>query len=259
MKQVTVSSQQKQPALDPANLSLKLGALAVNAIRNELDRIDKELEKTPAPGSSSYMAGMAGSGGYGGESGYGGPGSSMGMGMPGMSMGMGCPEWAWACREWVWACQEWNRACPGKQDLPNPATWAVMAAWRHGGIGGMSSMAPGEDAKVDLSRRRFKGFIASVQSGLDGMKKLATADPAKSTVKEVGDRLNEILKATDPPEAPEKPAPAAAPGSGCLGRNDAGLRDGVGGHGSDGLHGCRETKTLAKAVVEGRGRALAAN
>ena len=162
----------------------------------------------------------------------------MGTGMPGMSMGTGMP---------------------GMESGMSGETGSAESGYMggYGGMGvmggyGMSSMAPGEDAKVDLSRRRFRGFIVSVQSGLDGMKKLATADPAKSTVKEVGDRLNEILKATDPPEAPEKPAPAAAPGSGMPPGMMPGYGMETGCHGADGLHGCRETKTLAKAVVEGR-------
>lgn len=186
LKQVNVSSQQKQSALDANSLSLKLGALAVSAIRIELDRIDKELEKTPTPGSSPY--GMMAGSGYGGESGYSDPGSMMGMGMPGMPM-------------------------PG-MDTGMSSEMGYMGD----SMGyGMPSMAAGEESKVDLSRRRFKGFIQAVQYGLDGMRRLATDEPAKTTVKNVSDQLTAITKATDPPEAPKKAAATPPAGAAMYG------------------------------------------
>ena len=179
----------------------------------------------------------------------------MGMGMPGMSMGMGGPSGMGM------GLSGMGMGMPGMESGMSGETGSSESGYMGGyggmsGMGGygMSSMAPGEDAKVDLSRRRFKGFIVSVQNGLDGMKKLATADPAKSTVKEVGDRLNEILKATDPPEAPKKPAPAAAAGSGMPPGMMPGYGMESGGTGPMGSTGAAKTKLtlrqLSKAVSE---------
>ena len=63
---------------------------------------------------------------------------------------------------------------------------------------------PPKDPKLELFRRRIKAPLASVQGGLSGMTKLATADPVKTKVADVSAKFDAVLKATDPPEPKEK-------------------------------------------------------
>jgi hypothetical protein len=188
---------QAQPNLNPSDLALKIGAMAVQTTRQQIDRINDIVEKEKLLAVASPGMGMMGAYGSEGSSGMSMPGMEMGSGgasgmsMPGMEMGEGSGESP---------MYGMGGSYPG----------AGMEEGSGGYMGGygMSSTAGPADAKVDLFRRLLKEVLDSARHGLNGMGKLATADPAKTTVADVTKKLSEVLAVTDPPAAPKTPTPA---------------------------------------------------
>jgi len=232
LRYVETAGQQK-PDLDATDVSLKLGALAVHACRQELDRLTKEQEKERAKRASGGMFAGSMPGGYGGEesgesagesgeAGYGGPGGKfsgmgmgMGMGMPGMSMPSGAmPGMGYSGDSDAGMSAEMSGMGYPSGEMPGMGyAGGEMAGMGYGamgpGMGGMMGNAP-KDPKLELFRRRIKVPLACVQGGLSGMTKLATADPVKTQVADVNAKFDAVLKATDP-EEPDKDKPATTP------------------------------------------------
>lgn len=203
---VNVTGPQK-PTLNPADVSLKLGALAAQVMRIEIERINKQVEKDSAPSTGGMMAGGEGAMSGGMMSGGmmpGGPGGMMSGGMmpggPGGMMSGGMMPGAAAGAEGAESGS--MGGYPGGM---------MMGGYSGSGMMGSSSAGPG-DVKIDLYRRRLKGDLDSIRHGMLGMAKLAPADPPKKTVADVTKKVAEVLTATDPPDEKKANTPASTPG-----------------------------------------------
>ena len=216
---IHVETQQKT-SIDPADLALKLGALAVQICHKELDRIaeqeKREREKQATGGGAYFAGGMyapeAGGmyapeagGMYAPEAGGMMPGAEAMPGgvMPGAEGGMpadaGMPGGVMPGAE---------GGMPGDAGMLPGMPGGVMPG-AEGMPGGVMPGAVVKDPRLETPRRRFKHQLVSVQTGLKGLAQLATAEPAKSRVAAIVAQVDAVLKATDvmPPD-PTKRRPS---------------------------------------------------